>query len=158
MMTMQPGDGRSHRRGGGLLRSRRARLVAVLIVATAAVSVLVVAAAGSSLSYYVTPEEFRAQEDPAGSRWRVAGRVIGESVVERGGRPVSFAILGYEGATVEVSYDGAYPSLFGPNTLVIVEGVADPSGRIDAFSVIVKHENEFVTDPDDTEAYVPGAR
>ena len=154
-MTMQAGDGGARARAGGLLGSRRARLTAVLIVATAAVSVLVVAAAGSSLSYYVTPEEFRAQEDPAGTRWRIAGRVVGESIEERDGRPVGFAILGYEGATVEVSYDGAYPSLFGPNTLVIVEGLANARGRIDAFSVIVKHENEFVTDPNDTEAYVP---
>ncbi len=142
----------------GMLATRRARLAAILVVATAAVSVLVVAAAGSSFSYYVTPEEFRAHADPAGSRWRVAGRVIGESVVERDGRPVAFTILGYEGATVDVGYEGAYPNLFGSNALVIVEGRADAVGRITASSVIIKHENEFVIDPDDTPAYAPGSQ
>lgn len=142
----------------GMLATRRARLGAVLIVATAAISVLVVAAAGSSFSYYVTPEEFRAQPDPEDSRWRVAGRVIGESIVKRDGHPVAFTILGYEGATVEVSYDGGYPNLFGPNTMVIVEGDSDAGGRITASSVIIKHENEFVTDPDDTPVYAPGSQ
>ena len=140
-----------------MLASRRARLVAMLVVATAALSVLVVAAAGSSLSYYVTPEEFLSQASPEGTRWRVAGRVIGESIEQRGGRTVGFAIRGYEGGTVEVAYEGSYPSLFGPNTLVIVEGLASADGRIDADSVIVKHENEFVTDPADTPVYVPPA-
>ena len=119
---------------------------------------LVVAAAGSSLSYYVTPEEFLDQADPADTRWRIAGRVVGESIVESGGRPVSFTILGYEGGTVRVSYDGSYPNLFGPNAMVVVEGVADAAGHIDASSVIIKHENEFVTDPEDAPGYQPGSQ
>ena len=106
----------------GLFASRRARLAAILVVATAAVSVLVVAAAGSSLSYYVTPEEYQQKASGDGTRWRVAGRVVGESIVEENGSPVAFAIRGYEGAVVNVAYRGGYPNLFGPNTLVIVEG------------------------------------
>lgn len=141
----------------GMLASRRSQLAALLIVATAAVSVLVVAAAGSSFSYYVTPEEYQQQSTGDGTRWRVAGRVIGESIVEVGGRPIAFTIRGYEGATVDVAYDGGYQSLFGPNTLVIVEGFTGPGGRIDASSVIVKHENEFVTDAEETQAFVPGS-
>ena len=142
---------------GGLFASRRSRLVALLLVATAAVSVLVVVSAGASLSYYVTPEEYQQQSTGDDTRWRIAGRVIGESIVEVDGRPISFTILGYEGVTVEVAYDGGYPSLFGPNTLVIVEGVSGPGGGIDASSVIVKHENEFVTDADETQAFAPAS-
>jgi cytochrome c-type biogenesis protein CcmE len=139
----------------GLFASRRARLGAILVVATAAVSVLVVAAAGSSLSYYVTPEEYQLQANGDGTRWRVAGRVVGESIVEENGSPVAFAIRGYEGAIVNVAYRGGYPNLFGPNTLVIVEGFEGAGGLIEARSVIIKHENEFVTDPGDTPAYAP---
>ena len=142
---------------GGLFASRRSRLVALLLVATAAVSVLVVVSAGASLSYYVTPEEDQEQSTGDDTRWRVAGRVVGESIVEVDGRPISFTMLGYEGTTVEVAYDGGYPSLFGPNALVIVEGVSGPGGGIDASSVIIKHENEFVTDPEDTRAFVPAS-
>ncbi len=140
-----------------LFASRRSRLTAFLVIATAAVSVLVIAAAGSSLSfsYYVTPEEYQARADGDETRWRVAGRVIGESVVERDGSRIGFSILGHKGATVNVVYDGSYPSLFGPDTLVIVEGHEGEGGRIDAVSVIVKHENEFVTDAADTPAFAP---
>ncbi len=140
----------------GLFASRRSRLVAMLVVATAAISVLVVAAAGPSLSYYVTPEEYLARSETSGARWRVAGRVIGESIEEQGGRPIAFAIRGYEGGTVRIRFDGGYPSLFGPNALVIVEGLAGADGHIDASSVIIKHENEFVTDPEGSPAYAPG--
>jgi cytochrome c-type biogenesis protein CcmE len=142
---------------GGLFASQRSRLVALLLVATVAVSVLVVVSAGASLSYYVTPEEYEEQSTGDDTRWRVAGRVVGESIVEVDGRPISFTILGYEGTTVEVAYDGGYPSLFGPNTLVIVEGVSGPGGGIDASSVIIKHENEFVTDAEDTQAFAPAS-
>ena len=79
-------------------------------------------------------------------------------IEEQGGRPVAFAIRGYEGGTVRVRFDGGYPNLFGPNALVIVEGLADADGHIDAASVIIKHENEFVTDPEDSPAYAPGQR
>jgi cytochrome c-type biogenesis protein CcmE len=142
---------------GGLFASQRSRLVALLLVATVAVSVFVVVSAGASLSYYVTPAEYEEQSTGDDTRWRVAGRVVGDSIVEVDGRRISFTILGYEGTTVEVAYDGGYPSLFGPNTLVIVEGVSGPGGGIDASSVIVKHENEFVTDAEDTQAFAPAS-
>ena len=92
----------------GLFASRRSRLAAMLVVATAAVSVLVVAAAGSSLSYYVPPEEYLARSETSGARWRVAGRVIGESIEEQRGRPVAFTIRGDEGGTVRVRFDGGF--------------------------------------------------
>jgi cytochrome c-type biogenesis protein CcmE len=138
----------------GMLAARRRRLVAIMVLATAAVSVLVVVAAGSSFSYYVTPEEFREHPNPENLRWRVAGRVIGESIVEHSGRPVGFTIRGYEGATVDVVHSGIYPTLFGPNALVIVEGVSDDD-HIEASSVIIKHEDEFFIDSEDSPAYVP---
>jgi cytochrome c-type biogenesis protein CcmE len=129
-----------------LLSSRRNRLIAVLVVATVAISALAISSAGSTLSYYVTPEEFAQQIDPVGHRWRVGGRVVPDSIVEQGGRPVRFEIVGDKGEHMTISYpDGALPSLFGPNAFVVVEGVADGPGVINASSVIIKHEDEFLT-------------
>jgi len=145
-------------RGGALtsrLSSRRARLLAVLALATVAIGTLAVAAASSSLSYYVTPEEFAQQLDPSGTRWRVGGRVVDGTIVESGGRPIAFEIEGEHGERMAVSYDGVLPGLFGPRTFVVVDGIADGAGRLDASSVVIKHENEFVTDADDTDVYVP---
>ena len=130
-----------------LLASRRARLVAVLVVATLAISVLAVSAAGSSISYYVTPDEFARELDVQDRRWRVGGRVAEGSIVEVNGRPVSFVIQSEDGLQrMDISYDGIKPNLFGPRAFVIVEGTADAPGHLKASSVIIKHESEFVTD------------
>lgn len=141
-----------------LLASRRARLVAILLVATAAISVLAIAAAGDSLSYYVTPEEFAQEREVEGKRWRIGGRVIEESIVERDGRPIAFTIRGYDGTTVSISYEGAYPSLFGPNAIVIAEGTAMSPTHLDASLVIIKHEDAFVTDDADSPVSAPVPR
>jgi cytochrome c-type biogenesis protein CcmE len=138
-----------------LLTSTRARLIAVLAVATLAISVLAVQAAGSSLSYYVTPEEFAEQVDPEGGRWRVGGRIVDGSVVERNGRPVAFTIEGDSGETMQIAYDGVVPGLFAARAFVVVEGVSDGPGSLLATTVIVRHEPEFVTDPDDAAIAAP---
>jgi cytochrome c-type biogenesis protein CcmE len=131
------------------MSSRRARLVAILVVASLGISVLAVQAAGSSLSYYVTPDEFAKQIDVQDKRWRVGGRVVEDSIVEENGRPVSFVIQSDDGLqTMNISYDGVKPNLFGPRAFVIVEGTADAPGHLKATSVIIKHESEFVTSTD----------
>ena len=130
-----------------LLASRRARLVAILVVASIAISVLAVSAAGSSISYYVTPDEFAKQIDVQDKRWRVGGRVVEGTIVEENGRPVSFVIQSEDGLEeMNISYNGIKPNLFGPRAFVIVEGVADAPSHLIASSVIIKHESEFVTD------------
>jgi cytochrome c-type biogenesis protein CcmE len=133
-----------------LFASRRARLVGILVVASVAISVLAFSAAGSSMSYYVTPDEFANQIDVADRRWRVGGRVVEDTIVEENGRPVSFVIQSEDGLKqMDISYDGIKPNLFGPRAFVIVEGVADSPGHLQASSVIIKHESEFVTDAED---------
>ena len=135
--------------------SHRRRLVAVFLVATLAVASLAAIAASSSLSYYVTPEEFAQELDPEGGRWRIGGRVVPGTIVESSGRPIAFEIEGEEGERMAISYDGVVPGLFGPRTFVVVEGVASGPGQLAASSVVIKHENEFVTDPSDTDVFVP---
>jgi cytochrome c-type biogenesis protein CcmE len=136
-----------------MFSSRRARLVAILAVATVAIGVLAAWNAGSSLSYYVTPDEFAQQIDVQDKRWRVGGRVVEGTIVEESGRPVSFAIQSEDGLQqMDISYDGIKPNLFGPRAFVIVEGVADSPGHLRASSVIIKHESEFITS---TEAASP---
>ncbi len=133
-----------------LFASRRARLVGILVVASVAISVLAFSAAGSSMSYYVTPDEFANQIDVTDRRWRVGGRVVEDTIVEENGRPVSFVFQSEVGLSqMYMSYDGIKPNLFGPRAFVIVEGVADSPGHLQASSVIIKHESEFVTDAED---------
>jgi len=148
--------------GGGLLRSRRARLVALLLVASVAVTVLAVQAASGSISYYSTPEEIRehtaTRTDIEGTQWRVGGRVVGASIVEENGRPVAFDIVGEEGHTLSIRYDGIVPNLFGPQAFVVVEGTVEGPNQLHATDVIIKHENEFVSDAEDASVPVPTPR
>ena len=133
-----------------LLAGRRARLVAILFVATTAISVLAVSAAHSAMSYYVTPKEFAQQIDAQGKRWRVGGRVVEDSIVEQNGRPAAFVIQSENSNDrMSISYSGVRPNLFGPNAFVVVEGISNAPGHLDASSVIIKHESEFVTDAKD---------
>ena len=127
----------------GILASRRARLVLLLLVATGAISLLALRAAGSSLSYYVTPEEFAQQLDTDGRQWRVGGRVVEGSVIEANGRAIRFDITGDGGERMTIDYDGVLPNLFGPGAFVVVDGVAGAQRELIASSVIIKHENEF---------------
>lgn len=132
--------------GSAFLGSRRAQLIAVLLGVSFLVTVLAVRAAGDTLTYYVTPEEFAQKVDPAGNRWRVGGRVVGGTVVDDGGRPSHFEIVGDHGERMTISYpSGTVPNLFGPGAFVVVEGVSEGPQLLRASSVIIKHENEFVT-------------
>ena len=151
----------------GLLSSRRARLIAILVLSTAAISILAVNAAGSSLSYYVTPEEFAQQLDTSGRRWRVGGRVVEGTIVEREGRPERWEIVGEHGERLLVVYEeGPVPGLFGPNTFVIVEGetaAVDPNEATSgapptliASSLIIKHEDEMVVETPASSSGSPG--
>ncbi len=127
------------------LSSRRARLVLLLAVATAAIAVLAFKAASSSVSYYVTPEEFARQiGDKSDARWRVGGRVVPETI-QQDGKTVAFDIQGEHGEKMSITYSGVVPNLFGPSAFVVIDGTSDRPGHLDASSVVIKHENEFVS-------------
>ena len=137
----------------GPLASRRARLVVILVIATAAITAMAVQAFDGA--YYTTPEEFAQEIDAEGRRWRVGGRVVDGTIVEQNGRPVSWVIEGEEGETMRIEYDGIVPDLFTPRAFVVVEGVAAGEGRLEATSVIIRHEPEFVTDAEDASIAAP---
>lgn len=132
---------------GGILNSRRARLVAMLLVSTAAISTLAFRAAGDSVSYYITPEEFLRNERLLDQRIRVAGRVVDGSIQQEAGRPIAFTIMGDVNDRVRVDYPkGVVPNLFGPYAMVVVEGTGRRDGVVQADSIIIKHEDEFYAD------------
>ncbi|MQC17218.1 MAG: cytochrome c maturation protein CcmE [Chloroflexi bacterium] len=136
----------------GVLGNRRTRLIVFMLVATAAISVLAFRAAGSSVSYYLEPHEYLADPALEGTRVRVAGRVIGDTIVERAGRPVEFQIVGDFDDRLLVRFeDGVVPNLFGPFALVIAEG-RGVSGGVEASSLLIKHEDEFWADTPPSES------
>ena len=137
----------------GPLASQRARLLAILVIATVAITALAFQAFDGA--YYATPEEFAQEIDAEGRRWRVGGRVVDGTIVEQNGRPVSWVIEGEQGETMRIEYDGIVPDLFTPRAFVVVEGVAAGEGLLQATSVIIRHEPEFVTDAEDASIAAP---
>ncbi len=137
--------------------SNRNRLLAVLLVSTLAIGVLAIRAASGAISYYVEPDEFLAQvAGDADSRWRVGGRVVSGTITRENGRPVSWDLVGPDGSQLSVRYDGVVPNLFTEGAFVVVEGSLDDDGQaLEASSVVIKHENEFFSDP--SKAVLPGA-
>lgn len=135
------------------LASRRGRLVLILAIATLAITAMVVQAFDGS--YYATPEEFAQELDAEGRRWRVGGRVVDGTIVEENGRPVRWVIEGEAGETMHIEYDGIVPDLFTPRAFVVVEGMATSEGVLEATSVIIRHEPEFVTDAEDASIAAP---
>ena len=132
--------------GGGLLSSNRNRLLLLLAVSTIAIGALAVRAASGDLSYYVEPDEFLAQiEGNEDGRWRVGGRVVDGTIVERNGRPIAFDIAGESGERISIAYDGIVPNLFTATAFVVVEGSLHEDGHFEATSVVIKHENEFLS-------------
>jgi len=128
------------------LATRRGQLLLALLGVSFGVSFLAVNAAGSSLSYYVTPEEFMQAVPGSNTRFRVGGRVIGDTIVLEEGRPSRFVIEGQHGERLTVTYPrGPVPGLFGDRAFVVLEGEADGPGSLVASSLIIKHENEFLT-------------
>lgn len=127
------------------LSSRRARLLLLLVVATAAIGLLAFKAASSSVSYYVTPEEFAQQVgNKADARWRVGGRVVPDTI-KQDGKTVAFDIQGERGEQMSITYSGVLPNLFGPSTFLVVDGTSDRPGHLNASSMVIKHENEFIS-------------
>ncbi len=132
--------------GANVLQSRRARLLAVLLAVSCGISFFVVQAVGSSVSYYVTPEEFALRVEGTANRWRVGGRVVGDTIEAVDGRPFRWVIEGEHGERMTIHYPrGVVPNLFGNRAFVVVEGEADGVDALIASSLIIKHENEFLT-------------
>lgn len=126
------------------LSGRRTRLILLLVVATAAIGLLAFRAASSSVSYYVTPEEFAQQiGNKADARWRVGGRVVPETI-QQDGKSMTFDIQGEHGERMSIAYTGVVPNLFGPYAFVVIDGTSDRPGHLEASSVVIKHENEFI--------------
>lgn len=135
--------------GGRLLSNNRNRLLLLLLVSTLGIGALAWRAASGDISYYVEPNEFLAQvKEGDTSRWRVGGRVVAGSIAEENGRPVAWTIEGTDGSRIDITYDGIVPNMFSEGAFVVVEGSLEPGGKtLTASSVIIKHENEFYSDP-----------
>ncbi|MCL0101480.1 cytochrome c maturation protein CcmE [Dehalococcoidia bacterium] len=129
---------------GWLGRTNKKVLIGVLIVITAVTS-LMVTQLRSSLTYYLTVDEIRAEGPKAyNERLRVGGRVLENTFERDASSNISFALYHNEPqASLAVQYRGALPDMFQEEGDVIVEGQWRSDGIFYATNVLVQHPPEF---------------
>lgn len=93
-----------------------------------------------NMVYYHTPSEVL---DVTGDRVRLGG-MVADGSIDRDGGTVNFTIT--DGVTdVPVTYDGSTTGVFREGQGAIVEGVVS-QGTFQADNLLVKHDNEYVSE------------
>jgi cytochrome c-type biogenesis protein CcmE len=112
-------------------------LIVVLVV-----GYLVFSAAKGSAAYYLTVQELL-QRGPSGRTVRVAGFVVGESIVwEPRDLRLAFDMTD-ESGQLPVVYSGARPDMFRDEAEVVVEGKLGPDGVFEARTMMLKCPSKY---------------
>jgi cytochrome c-type biogenesis protein CcmE len=124
------------------LKSRQIKFLIGGIIIAAAVGYLIFNAAGGSAAYYVTIQELQSQ-DPSGRAVRVAGQVLGDTIVwEPRDQRLAFSVSD-ESGQLPVVYEGARPDMFRDGAEVVLVGRMGPEGVFEARSMILKCPSKY---------------
>lgn len=136
-VNRQGDEPRPKRRAG-----KQARFVVGGIIIAAVVVYLIVSAAQGSAAYYLTIEEIKAQ-GPSQRNIRVAGLVVGESIVwEPRELRLEFEI-GDQSGKLPVIYYGARPDMFRDGAETVLEGRYTSGGLFEAKTMILKCPSKY---------------
>jgi cytochrome c-type biogenesis protein CcmE len=112
-------------------------LVVVLVV-----GYLIFSAASGSAAYYLTVQELH-EQGPSARNVRVAGYVVGESIVwEPQDQQLAFDMTD-ESGKLSVVYSGARPDMFRDEAEVVVEGKLGPEGVFEARTMMLKCPSKY---------------
>jgi cytochrome c-type biogenesis protein CcmE len=116
-------------------------IIGGLIIALVA-GYLIFSAAQGSAAYYLTVQEVR-QQGPSARNVRVAGNVVGESIVwEARDLRLEFDMVD-ESGRLPVVYSGARPDMFRDEAEVVVEGKLGPEGVFEARTMLLKCPSKY---------------
>ena len=144
MLEDQTGTPSNPSPAGSRVFNNKTRLVLLALVLGLALAYLVYAAFPGNTLYYLTVDEFLANEqDVDGKSVRVVGKLVPDSFQRASGTiRASFAIAG-QGQALNATYDGVLPDLFfNPHSDIVLEGTfGDDVFHTEA--VIVKCPSKF---------------
>ena len=124
------------------LGGKRKRLLIGGIVILVALGYLIYSAASGSAAYYVTIDEL-AGSGPTRRNVRVAGNVVGESIVwEAREMRLQFEMVD-ESGRLPVVYNGARPDMFRDDAEVVVEGKLGEDGVFEARTMMLKCPSKY---------------
>lgn len=124
---------------------RRQRLVAVIfIVIAASVAVgLITYALRQNINLFFAPSQVAAGEAPTGTRIRVGGMVVEDSL-RRVGESLESVFLITDGpARLQVTYTGILPDLFAEGEAAVATGQLREDGTFAATEVLAKHDENY---------------
>lgn len=125
-------------------RQKRLLLVGLAIVGVGGAASLAVSALRSNISYFFSPSQVMAGENPADVQFRVGGMVVEDTLARQpDGLTVRFDVTD-NAATVPVSYTGILPDLFGEGQGVVAKGRLGSDGVFYADEVLAKHDESYV--------------
>jgi cytochrome c-type biogenesis protein CcmE len=127
------------------LRRKRRRLYVVVagMLTLGAASALVLNAIKDSLIFFYSPTDVAAKKPPEGSRFRIGGIVLQDSVVRDGDGTVRFRVTDLT-TTMPVAFKGILPDLFREGQGVVAEGRLAPDGTFRAEDVLAKHDETYM--------------
>ena len=124
------------------LTSRQIKLLVGGLIVVLTVGYLIFAAARGSVAYYLTIAEL-AERGPSQRNVRVAGVILGESIVwEARDLNLEFEMVD-ESGTLSVVYSGARPDMFRDGAEVVVEGRYTPEGVFEARTMLLKCPSKY---------------
>lgn len=98
----------------------------------------------SNMAYFFTPSKVMANEAPADAVFRLGGLVVKDSLTrQEDGLTVVFDVTD-NAETVNVSYTGILPDLFGEGQGVVAKGRLGEDGVFYAEEVLAKHDESYM--------------
>jgi cytochrome c-type biogenesis protein CcmE len=124
-------------------KQRRALFIGVGVAILSVAVLLVLVALRDTVVFFHTPSEVAQKGIGPGKRIRLGGLVAVGSLKRGAGRTVEFAVTD-TAKSIEVAHTGILPDLFREGQGVVVEGTLDASGRLQADTVLAKHDEAYM--------------
>jgi cytochrome c-type biogenesis protein CcmE len=125
-------------------RHKRFIFVALAIAGVAVAATLAISSMRSNMSYFFSPSKVIANEAPADAVFRLGGLVVNKSLERQpDGLTVVFDVTD-NAQTVQVSYTGILPDLFGEGQGVVTKGRLGEDGVFYAEEVLAKHDESYM--------------
>jgi cytochrome c-type biogenesis protein CcmE len=125
-------------------RHKRFVFVAVAVVGVGIAATLAISSMRSNMSYFFSPSKVIADEAPTDAVFRLGGLVVERSLArQEDGLTVVFDVTD-NAETVQVSYTGILPDLFGEGQGVVTKGRLGDDGVFYAEEVLAKHDESYM--------------
>ena len=125
-------------------RKRRLITVLVIIIGVGIAATIAFRALNENMLFFVSPSDVKAQNLPAGKRFRLGG-LVAENSLSRADDSLAITFVVTDGpGSVGVNFDGILPDLFREGQGIIAIGELQPDGHFKATEVLAKHDEEYM--------------